>query len=128
MVGSNLWCSVVAKINITYSGGSSSIFRSALKAAVESICASSMINILYLDFVGLNRAFSMIFSRTLSTPVWLAASISITSIDDDRLISLQISQLLHGSTLFGFFPGQLTALARRRAAVVLPIPLEPENK
>ena len=45
--------SVVARINITYSGGSSSVFKRALKAAEESICASSIMYTLYLPLVGL---------------------------------------------------------------------------
>ena len=43
IVGSTLWASVVAKKNFTCSGGSSKVFNKALKAAVESICTSSII-------------------------------------------------------------------------------------
>ena len=38
-----LCSSVVASMNITYFGGSSSVFKSALNAEMESICTSSMI-------------------------------------------------------------------------------------
>ena len=37
------WTSVVARMKITYSGGSSSVFKIALNAPVESMCTSSMI-------------------------------------------------------------------------------------
>ena len=42
MVTGILWASVVARIKMTYSGGSSSVFKSALKAPIDSICTSSM--------------------------------------------------------------------------------------
>ncbi len=42
MVTGTLRISVVAKMNFTCAGGSSSVFRSALKAAVLSMCTSSM--------------------------------------------------------------------------------------
>jgi len=34
--------SVVAKMNLTWAGGSSSVFSSALKAFFDSMCTSSM--------------------------------------------------------------------------------------
>ena len=46
MVGRILCFSVVAKMKMACAGGSSSVFRKALKAAVESMCTSSMINTL----------------------------------------------------------------------------------
>ena len=70
--------SVVAKINFTCSGGSSNVFNKALNALLESICTSSIIKILNKLFTGLYFTLSII-SRTSSTPVLLAASISITS-------------------------------------------------
>ena len=42
MVSGSLWGSVVAKMNFTCPGGSSSVFSRALKAAPESMCTSSM--------------------------------------------------------------------------------------
>ena len=42
MVAGTLWMSVVAKINLTCSGGSSRVLRRALKAPVESMWTSSM--------------------------------------------------------------------------------------
>ena len=46
MVGRNLWISVVAKMKTTCGGGSSRVFRRALKAWGVSMCASSMMKIL----------------------------------------------------------------------------------
>ncbi len=42
MVSGTFWGSVVARMNTTWLGGSSSVFNNALKAAVESMCTSSM--------------------------------------------------------------------------------------
>ena len=73
---------------MTPAGGSSRVFNSALKAAEESMCTSSMINTLYRSLAGAIATFPMIASRTLSTPVFDAASISITSIERPSAISL----------------------------------------
>ena len=59
MVGRILCFSVVARMKITCAGGSSKVFRKALKAAVESICTSSMINTLYLPNCGGMRVCSI---------------------------------------------------------------------
>ena len=53
MVSGILWYSVVAKMNLTRGGGSSSVFRSALKAPMESMWTSSMIQILKRSRAGL---------------------------------------------------------------------------
>ena len=42
MVAGNLCGSVVARMNTAWAGGSSSVFKSALNAPVESMCTSSM--------------------------------------------------------------------------------------
>ena len=42
IVTGTLRISVVAKMNLAWGGGSSSVFSSALNAAVESMCTSSM--------------------------------------------------------------------------------------
>ena len=42
MVSGILFTSVVAKMNLTCGGGSSSVFRSALNASFVSMCTSSM--------------------------------------------------------------------------------------
>ena len=55
----------------------------------------------------------MITSRTLSTPVWVAASISSTSMSRPSAISMQASQTPHGSAVGPFT--QLSARARMRA-------------
>ncbi len=53
MVSGILWYSVVAKMNFTRGGGSSRVFRRALKAPVESMWTSSMIQILKRSRAGL---------------------------------------------------------------------------
>ena len=42
MVAGSLCGSVVARMNTAWRGGSSSVFKSALKAESDSICTSSM--------------------------------------------------------------------------------------
>jgi hypothetical protein len=42
IVGKTFWGSVVAKMNFTCGGGSSSVLRRALNAAEVSMCTSSM--------------------------------------------------------------------------------------
>ena len=46
MVTGTLCTSVVAKMNFTCGGGSSSVFRNAFHAAFESMCTSSTMKIL----------------------------------------------------------------------------------
>ena len=53
IVSGILWYSVVAKMNFTRGGGSSSVFSSALKAAPEIWCTSSMIQTLKRSRAGL---------------------------------------------------------------------------
>ena len=125
MVAGILCTSVVANMKAACGGGSSSVFKSALKAAVESMCTSSMMYILYLPRVGTYLTLSR-SSRTLSTPVLDAPSISKTSTDEPEAMVLHDSQLLHG---VGVGPSaQLRHLARILAAVVLPTPLGPEKR
>ncbi len=84
-----------------------------------------MMKILYLLRTGAIDRPSTITSRTLSTPVWVAASISSTSMSRPSAISMHASQTPHGS---GVGPlAQLSARARMRAVVVLPQPRGPEN-
>ena len=66
----------------------------------------------------------MMTSRTLSTPVCVAASISMTSMSRPSAISTQASQTPQGSTRRARCM-QLSALARMRAVVVLPTPRAP---
>ena len=58
-------------------------------------------------------------------PVWLAASISSTSMSRPCAISTHASHSPHGSPVGPF--SQLSARARMRAVVVLPQPREPAN-
>ena len=58
-------------------------------------------------------------------PVWLAASISSTSMSRPCAISRHASQAPHGSAVGPV--SQLSARARMRAVVVLPHPREPAN-
>ena len=67
----------------------------------------------------------MITSRTLSTSVCVAASISSTSMSRPAAISTHASQVPHGSAVGPVW--QLRARARMRAVVVLPTPRGPAN-
>jgi hypothetical protein len=68
IVSGTLCVSVVARMNFTCLGGSSSILSNALNAHLLNMCTSSIIYTLYLVFVGENCAFS-IKSLILSTQV-----------------------------------------------------------
>ncbi|CAM2986766.1 hypothetical protein SKPI104516_13300 [Skermania piniformis] len=124
MVGSTLSGSVVAKTKIRCSGGSSTIFNSALKPAVVTMCASSTMNTRYRDSAGAKTARSR-SSRVSSTPPWLAASSSITS----RLpgppgaSAMQESHTPHGDAVGPCT--QFNERARIRADEVLPHPRGP---
>jgi hypothetical protein len=61
-----------------------------------------------------------------SMPRLLAASISIRSVADDSEIAMQLPQRLQGSPSSG--ASQLTALARIRAVLVLPVPRMPVKR
>ena len=65
-------------------------------------------------------------SRMLSTPLFDAASISCTSTLVPAVISRQASHTLHGVGVGALIAGQ--ALARMRAAVVLPTPRAPVKR
>ncbi len=119
--------SVVAKMNFTCSGGSSTILSSALKPCGETMCASSRMNTLYRSRAGANVARSR-RSRASSTPPWLAASISTTSRlpGPPRASSTQDSHTPHGVSVGPW--AQLRQRARIRAEVVLPQPRGPENR
>lgn len=66
-------------------------------------------------------------SRISSTPLFDAASISITSGLDPTVILLHNSHSLQGSAESPRF-GQLTAFANIFAALVFPVPRGPVNK
>src|SRR5213594_1875662 len=112
-------------MNTTWAGGSSSVLSRALNAEFDSMCTSSMMQIRYMPRNGVNLTFSRI-SRTSSTPVFDAQSISMTSTEVPWAISAQAGQVLQGVPVGPF--SQLSALARMRATVVLPTPRVPENK
>ena len=65
-------------------------------------------------------------SRTLSTPVRLAASISCTSVDVPAAISVHEMHSPHGVSVGPF--SQLIQRARMRASVVLPVPRGPRQQ
>jgi hypothetical protein len=70
-------------------------------------------------------AFSRI-SRTFSTPLFEAPSISATSTEVPAAISVQARQVPQGVAVGPC--SQLSALASSRAAVVLPTPRGPQNR
>ena len=114
---------VVARIKTTRGGGSSIVLSKALKAGVESMWTSSMMNILWRSRAGAIVIELMMTSRTFSTPVFDAASISSTSIDREATISLQESQRPQGSA--DTPSAQFSAFAKMRAVVVFPTPRAP---
>jgi hypothetical protein len=99
-----------------------------VKAPGESMCTSSMIKTLNLRLTGVKRALAIMFSLTLSTPVWEAASISKISKSLPTVNSKQESQLLQGSLSPSLRFSQFTDLASNRAVVVLPIPRGPVKR
>src|SRR3989344_4657283 len=113
---------------MTCAGGSSKVLSNAAKALFESMCTSSIMNTLYLLECGEKRIFSIMCSRTLSTPVCEAASISTTSKALPERNARQLKHSWHGSLVPAARPVQLTVLAKRRATVVLPTPRGPHNK
>ena len=117
--------SVVASTKIVDGGGSSSVFRNAFHAAVDSMCASSRMYTLYRPLTGAYWTESR-SSRMSSTELLDAASISMTSIDVALAIVTHDSQTPHGSVV-----GPLTQF-RHAASIlaidVLPVPREPTNR
>ena len=117
--------SVVAKMKITCSGGSSSVLSRALKALFDIMCASSRM----MTFFGLSSGASRMRSRnsrTSSTELLLAASISITSGCRSSRTMRQFSHSPQGRSSGAAW--QPTLMAMRRAVVVLPTPRGPENR
>jgi hypothetical protein len=123
MVGGILSGSVVAKTKRTWGGGSSRVFRKALKALLESMWASSRMKTFLGAVRGARRILSL-SSRTSSTELLLAASISTTSGWAPFCTAWQWGQTPQGR----FCPWHPTAMARRRAVVVLPTPRGPEKR
>lgn len=125
MVGSTLSASVVARMNLTQGGGSSSVLRSALKASLVSWCTSSMMKTLNGQLAGENWHSSRIFLAS-SIERLEAASISTTS----RQLPCSMARQTGSSRAKSARgpPAQLRALARMRAVVVLPVPRGPTNR
>ena len=125
MVTGILWSSVVAIMKMTCAGGSSNVFKSALNASFVSICTSSIIKIRYLPLLG---GYFTVSRKLLisSIPRFDAPSNSWTSRLLPWVISWQFVHLLQGLLSWGF--EQFNAFEKIRAVVVLPTPLNPENK
>ena len=87
IVGGTLSSSVVAIMNTTCGGGSSSDLRSASNACADRRCTSSMMKILWRSRTGVMPRPAMMMSRILSTWVCVAASISRTSMSRPSAIS-----------------------------------------
>ena len=126
MVGMILCFSVVARINIAYDGGSSSVFRNALNAFDESMWTSSIIKTLYRPVVGGISTWSTRL-RISSTPLFEAASSSTIFRDRPSLNARHESHSLHGLPLaVGLV--QFIVFAKMRAHEVLPTPRDPQNR
>jgi hypothetical protein len=126
MVGSILCFSVVARIKITCAGGSSKVFRKALKAAVDSICTSSMINTLYFPVCG-GMCVCSIKAFICSTPLLEAASSSKMFSERPSAKALQLSHSPQASPV-AVGLRQLITFAKIRAHVVLPTPRGPQKR
>ena len=122
IVAGTLCGSVVARIKVTKLGGSSRVFNSALKASFVSICTSSIMYTFCLPIEGLYSIFSF-NSRISSIPRLEAASISIKSKNFPASNAKHISHSPQGSPFFNLV--QLSAFAKIRAVVVLPVPRGP---
>ena len=105
--------SVVANIKMACFGGSSRVFKKALKAADDNICTSSIIYTLYCPTCGGIRTWSIRFLIS-STELLEAAS-------NSKILKAKSSSSLWLPSWFIFF-------ANIRAQVVLPTPLGPVNK
>ena len=127
IVAGSLSGSVVARINFTYSGGSSNVLSNALKASRVSICTSSMIKILKRPILGWYFVCSI--KSLISSILRLdAPSSSIISI---WLILCGFAAMQFGHSPQGLEQGPLShckALAKILALEVFPLPRNPENK
>ena len=117
--------SVVASTNTTCSGGSSSVFRNAFQAAVESMCASSRMKTRLRPVIGASDTFSR-SARMSSTELFEAASISTTSSDVPCMIATQFGSA-GSKSAFGPSP-TFSAQASSFAIDVLPVPRDPTNR
>ena len=90
MVAGTFCGSVVASTNTTCGGGSSTVFSSAFAAAFESMWTSS--TMYTFQRPGVPRAAWLTRSRIASTPLFEAASSSVTSSEVPLVISTQLWQ------------------------------------
>jgi hypothetical protein len=127
IVGSTFCGSVVASTNTTWSGGSSSVLRSVFEASVVNMWTSSRMYTLRDDPAPRPRLMRETRSRASCTPRFDAASSSMRSENVPAAIPVQFTQASHGSPS-GPRSVQLSALARMRALVVLPVPRGPEKR
>ena len=126
MVGIILCFSVVARMKMTYDGGSSRVFRKALNAAAVSMCTSSMMNTRYFPDAGGIITWSMSW-RMSSTPLFDAASSSRILSERFSLNCRHESHWLQASPS-GVREVQLIVLAKIRAQDVLPTPRDPQKR
>ena len=126
IVGKILFFSVVARMKMTYSGGSSRVLRNALNAAGESMWTSSMMKTRYFPVIGGTSTW-LVISRMSSTELFEAASISMMLSERCSLKARQDSHSLQGSPS-GVRCSQLMAFAKIRAVVVLPTPRCPQKR
>ncbi len=124
MVSTTLWGSVVASTKTTWSGGSSRVLSRAFSAPEVSMWTSSRRYTLVLP--GVPRATLANRSRMSSTLLLDAASSSCRSNDVPSSTASHEGQAQHGSPPSGVV--QFSALARIRAAVVLPVPRGPLSR
>ena len=125
IVAGTLCASVVASTNTTCPGGSSSVFRNAFQAAVESMCASSRMYTRREPPIGDSDTFSR-SSRMSSTELLDAASISTTSSEVPFMIALHAGS--SGEKSVRGPPSAFMAQASSLAIEVLPVPREPTNR
>src|SRR4051812_37829939 len=126
MVGMILCFSVVARMKIACGGGSSSVFRNALKADVDNMWTSSMMYTLCVPNCGAMRTWS-ISPRISSTELFEAASSSYTLSEAPELKETQLSHWSQASTCSVRLT-QLIVFARILAVVVFPTPRDPQNR
>ena len=127
IVAGILWRSVVARMKTAWDGGSSSVLRSAWKAAEEIAWTSSMMKTFRRSRAGAKLTIS-ISSRAWSTLPCVAPSISSVSIERPSSTSRHEAQLPHGVGVGCSEEWQLIAAARSRAEVVFPTPRGPEKR
>ncbi len=96
-------------------------------AALLSMCTSSIRYTLTFDVAPMPRLTRSTRSRIASTPLFDAASISTRSLKLPAAIATQFSHVPSGSPSSPRCR-QLSALARMRAVVVLPVPRGPEKR